>query len=49
MREDGKDGKALEKVADRVVAESGKLEDEPLRKFNGAVFFKSFYYPTNLS
>ena len=25
------------------------IEDEPSRKFNGAVFFKCFSYPTNLS
>ena len=38
-RSEREDGKALEKVADdRVVADSLELEDEPLRKFNGAFF-----------
>ena len=40
-RSEREDGKALEKVADRVAefGKFGKLEDEPLRKFNGAVSF----------
>ena len=40
------DGKALEKVADQVKAET--LENSRTnRKFNGVGLLKCFYYPTN--
>ena len=43
------DGKALEKVADQVKAESleNSRTNVNLRKFNGVVLLKCFYYPTN--
>ena len=43
-------GKALEKVADRVVAESlEKSRSNRCVKLMGLFFSKCFYYPTNLS